>query len=91
MAQQLSAGEGTVTVGQSDETVSFPGTVSLAGTVNVGGASSSVGFFGATATTRTALTTLGALTAGETTPEDIAAALVTLVTELATLGVIKTA
>ena len=76
MAQQVSAGEGTVTVGQSGETVT------------IGQSDGSVGFFGATPSAVAALTVIGALTAGETTPADIAAAVVELYDELVAKGLV---
>jgi hypothetical protein len=48
-----------------------------------------VGFFGATPVVKQAATVLGALTAGETTPADVAAALVDLRDQLVDLGLIS--
>lgn len=48
-----------------------------------------VGFYGATPVARQAATVVGALTAGETTPADVAAALVDLRDALVDLGLIS--
>ena len=47
-----------------------------------------IAFFGATPAVQAALTVIGALTAGETTPADIAAALVELYDELVAKGLV---
>ena len=48
-----------------------------------------VGFYGATPVAKQAATVLGALTAGETTPADVAAALVDLRDQLVDMGLIS--
>lgn len=48
-----------------------------------------IGFYGTTPIAKPAATVLGALTAGETTPADVAAALVDLRTQLVSLGLIS--
>lgn len=56
--------------------------------VVLGQTSDLVGFYGATATAKPTCTLAAALTAGETTPADIAAAVDELHAALATLGII---
>lgn len=48
-----------------------------------------VGFYGATPVAKQSATVLGALTAGETTPADVAAALVDLRDQLVDMGLIS--
>ena len=51
-------------------------------------ATDKIGFYGKTPVAKQTTTSLAALTAGETTPADIAAAVAELYTALSTLGII---
>lgn len=57
--------------------------------VVLGQTSDKVGFYGATPVTKPAATTAGALTAGETTSANVAAAVVDLVNQLTSMGLIS--